>query len=378
MSNKKQERELQERVRKAYELSKENAEYVWSLLDEEIKQPDALVKLMEEDLIYPNSIIMIQGKEGTHKSRLAAALTSLLISDCPDDTNMGFRKADSNQYQVLYLDTERNKTQQLPMMLQQIHRNLGIEKSELRKRLTIAPLSELGRNERITVMGQYFQNIPKKESETVIIVIDIVSDFISDFNNLVQSNQFLDLINSASGKISITFIVVIHENPGASEKARGHLGTELANKASTVLQISSASESGNLFKLHVKKSRLTAKGKTLYLKFDPITSNLVPASDDEITEGVKDLELSRLIDFFQEEPPFHEITRAELLSRITKQLRISERTAETKLKIMVEHKIEFDIFNGADRVYLEKSRGKNAMYLMKGVTPPEELITEEA
>ena len=165
---------------------------------------------------------------------------------------------------------------------------------------------------------------------------------------------------------------------GASEKARGHLGTELANKASTVLQISSASDTGELFKLHVKKSRMTAKGKTIYLKFDPVVNNLVPASEVEITEAVKDLELSRLIDFFQEEPPFNEISRTELLGRITKQLRISERTAETKLKIMVEQKIEFDIFNGADRVYLEKSRGKNAMYIMKCVTPLDQSKTKEA
>lgn len=373
MAKSKQEQELQEKIRKAYQLSKDNAEYVWSLLDEEIKQPDALIKLYEEDLLYPNSIIMIQGKEGTHKSRLAAALTSLLISDCRDDTYMGFKKADSNQYHVLYLDTERNKTQQLPMMLQQIHRNLGLEKIELRKRLTIAPLSELCRNDRITVMGQYFQNLPKKDGETVIIVVDIVSDFISDFNNLVQSNQFLDLINSASGSISITFIVVIHENPGASEKARGHLGTELANKASTVLQICTASETGNLFKIHVKKSRMTAKGKTVYLKFDPIANNLVPASEFEISESVKDLELSRLIDFFQDEPPFTEMKRTQLLDKITTQLRISERTAEAKLKLMVDQKIQFDTLFGNERAYLEKSRGKMTSYLMKTVNSSDKI-----
>jgi hypothetical protein len=377
MTKPKQEQELQNKTEKAYQLSKQNAEHVWALLDEEIKQPEALVKLIEEDLIYPNSIIMIQGKEGTHKSRLAAALTSLLISDNPDDTNMGFRKADSNQYHVLYLDTERNKTQQLPMMLQQIHRNLGLQKSELRKHITIAPLSEISRNDRISVMGKYFQNLPKKDDDTVIIVIDIVSDFISDFNNLVQSNQLLDLMNSASGKISITFIVVIHENPGASDKARGHLGTELANKASTVLQISSA-ESGDLFKLHVKKSRMTAKGKTVYLKYDLVTNNLVPASDVEITEAVKDLELSRLIDFFQDEPPFTEMTRTELLARITKQLRISDRTAESKLKLMVEKRIEFEILFGQERAYLEKSRGKNTSYFMKTVNSSNDAKPKEA
>ena len=47
----------------------------------------------------------------------------------------------------------------------------------------------------------------------------------------------LDKLNDMTENKDITVIGVIHENPDGTKKARGHIGTEFVNKATTVVSI---------------------------------------------------------------------------------------------------------------------------------------------
>lgn len=355
----------------SYQLVQKNAKYVWDQLEEDIEPPSALLKFNGHDLIYGGSIIMIQGKQGAHKSRLAGAIATLLLSNNNGQNLMGFCKATDAHYPTIYLDTERNKTQQLPLMLKQVHKETNLEKDELMKRLTLAPLSEISRMSRIEVMGKVFQDIPKGQMNTVVIIIDIVSDFIQDFNNVVGTNQIIDIITSASSKRDITFIVVLHENPGNADKARGHLGTELANKASTVLQIGQT-DVADVFKIHVKKSRTTAPPPSLLLKFDPDVNTLVPMTDDMLATKVHDPEGFRLKQILAENT-FVTMERKQLLAILEKALNWSERKIEDKLKEFISKKTEFVTFYGM--TYLEKSRGKTTEYKMVSIDSPKSQST---
>ena len=58
------------------------------------------------------------------------------------------------------------------------------------------------------------------------MVVDVTTDCIRDFNRSDDSLELIDLMNEAINTYDVTFLYLIHENPGAS-KARGHLGTEL-------------------------------------------------------------------------------------------------------------------------------------------------------
>ena len=143
----------------------ENAEHIWKLLDEEIEEPVSMINYQGNPLIYENTLIMVQGKEGTHKSRLAAALATLFVSKDPD-LILGFSKTIDLQIPILYIDTERNKHHQLPVMLKQILKDSKLTKEELKSKFTILPFSEIMRNDRLEVMAEQY-----KELNTGVLLI---------------------------------------------------------------------------------------------------------------------------------------------------------------------------------------------------------------
>ncbi|MBK9299078.1 MAG: hypothetical protein IPN14_00180 [Bacteroidetes bacterium] len=52
-----------EHIAKEFKKAKENAEHIWSLLDDEIKEPVSLINYQGKPLIHENTLIMVQGKE---------------------------------------------------------------------------------------------------------------------------------------------------------------------------------------------------------------------------------------------------------------------------------------------------------------------------
>src|SRR5687768_6004380 len=115
----------EELVNEQFKLAQQNAEIVWSLVDEEIPEPKALLNYQNKPVIFNNTNIVIQGKPGTHKSRFAAALISLFLSDEIGKQLYGFSKESDLPCSALYIDTERNKNHQLPLMLKQIIKDTG-------------------------------------------------------------------------------------------------------------------------------------------------------------------------------------------------------------------------------------------------------------
>lgn len=365
MSKKTPQQLREEALNKAYDLVQANAQFVWDQLEKDIEVPKAILTFNGNDLVYGSSIIMIQGKEGTHKSRLAGALATLLLSENTEQVLLGFKKTTADHNTVVYLDTERNKTHQLPMMLKQVFKDCNLEKEELKKRFILSPISEVNRKDRSYIMGKIFMRLPEREKKTIVVIVDIVSDFVMDFNDLSGTNEFLDLMHSSTSTRDITYIVVIHENPGMTDKARGHLGTELANKAATILKIGTTTVP-DVFELQIKKSRTTAKPPSLLLKFDPEANTLVPVSGEQSGLTQLELDISKICNVLSS-PPFLSITRKELLERICTSLKWQERKAEKLLKKIVEEKIVFD--SGFGDATMEKSRGKSAVYTVKMTEP---------
>lgn len=349
-----------ELLKEQLQLVQKNAEFVWNKVDTEIEKPISIIKFKGDDLIFDNSIVLIQGKEGSHKSRLASALTSLFITTETNIRLMEFSKTENRNYPVLYLDTERNKLNQLPTMLKQIMQMINISKEELQKQLTIGPLAETDRRFRTFLMGALFAQTDSSNNQKAIIVLDIVTDFVSDFNNLTNSFALLDLLNQASGKRNITFVVIIHENPAiGSDKARGHLGTELANKASTIITINAKDKGSDIFKIQIKKSRNTKSGMTAYYKFNEKTEMLEVLSDTELLRNNINSELDKVIEYLSMNP-FISKPKKDLYIAIEESLKFKERKIDGLLKELIESNTPIDVFGKTN--YLEKSRTGNTIY----------------
>jgi hypothetical protein len=197
-----------------------------------------------DGVIMPRTINVIQAKTARFKSTLMQILASAVLKKQghkPQNDHLGFQLSDLAQGKaaLLYCDTERNIFDQFPAALQSIQKHAGYEYNEELENFDYISLLSIAREARLPVFVEYLEQTRKKHKEAgrhLFVVLDVITDLILSFNDVKESMQVVDLLNSSINHHDITFFAVIHENPsGDNSKARGHLGTELSNKASTVI-----------------------------------------------------------------------------------------------------------------------------------------------
>lgn len=190
-------------------------------------------------VIYPNTINIIQGKKGVHKSRLTEVFCASMLCQDVGRKFLGMKRNAMSSSIVLYVDTERNVKDQFPYAIQKIKLMSGFQMDAEPSNLDYISLIDIEGNQRFDTLKEYIDTFRIKfQAYNLLIVFDVVTDCVEDFNNVRQSLKFVDMLNETINKDDVTFLCVIHENPAAgNDKGRGHLGTELNNKASQVMQI---------------------------------------------------------------------------------------------------------------------------------------------
>lgn len=71
---------------------------------------------------------------------------------------------------------------------------------------------------------------------TRFVIIDGVKDICKDFNNIADVADTMDTLTNWALSYNVHILCILHENP-SSDKARGHLGTELYNKATEIINV---------------------------------------------------------------------------------------------------------------------------------------------
>jgi len=240
--------------------------------------------------IWKNAISVVMGQKGSHKSRLCEGLFALLLNNDPETNWIGFAHNNHypKNYYLLYVDTERPVIDQYPFALKGIMQKAGLK--ERPENFDAISMIMEPRKVRFKVLQAYLEKIRSEVDIPIVVVIDVLTDLTVNFNNLVESLALIDWLNLMINKYDVTVIGVIHENPGLSNtKARGHLGTEIGNKASTELRISS--QKGNkkrptdLVRLEFPKVRAGRPPESVYLIWSDEEKGLALAADEEIAFG---------------------------------------------------------------------------------------------
>lgn len=138
---------------------------------------------------------------------------------------------------VLYVDTEQEKE----------NTDKVIERAKW-----LAEMESHVHNERLTI--QWLRAIPEDEDPAEyrkqailyaiertrpdLVLIDGIRDLVHDFNDIEESSKLINELMALSTKHNMCIWCTLHMNPRPSNddesKMRGHLGTELGNKASDV------------------------------------------------------------------------------------------------------------------------------------------------
>jgi hypothetical protein len=358
----------------------DNPSYLQQLLDIEhdlktrksgtISFSKAILKQNGRDIIFPNTINVIQGQAGVHKSRLAQVICSAFLKkeECMH-THLGFERQAEIPV-IIYIDTERNLKDQLPYALQTIQINAGYNKSDHPEHFYHTSLLTVVREERFEALDEYLRYRRSNTDKHLFIVLDVTTDCISDFNKAEKSMELIDLMNRAINEHNATFLCIIHENP-KSDKARGHLGTEMMNKASTHMQVGyekdDKQKDTELISVKYLKCRNTERHAPLYLKYCNVEKGLVLADEKEISESInartQKADLVSVIEHLE----IHlgdgsEISRRELLDIFNAAFSAKDRTSEKRLMEVIEAKTSICDNTGANCILTKFRKSKEIFY----------------
>jgi hypothetical protein len=137
---------------------------------------------------------------------------------------------------VLYFDTEQSKYY-VQKAMQRICKLADMENPG---NLFGYGLRTLDPRERLEIIETLISETPNLG----LVVIDGIKDLITSINDEEQSTMIASKLLKWSEVYNIHIVCVLHQNKG-DDKARGHIGTELQNKAQTVLSVTKDSEDKN-------------------------------------------------------------------------------------------------------------------------------------
>lgn len=342
----------------------------------EIVRSPPMISLNGQGFIWKKTINIIQGKFGSHKSRLSELLCALLLKskDCSTDF-LGFKRDEMHVYSGAYVDTERNKAEQFPLAIQQVRKLAGLPPFERSRNLIPCSLIEFSRKERLLALKKFIEKVMRESSNHLLILLDVVTDCIGDFNNSSESLELFDFLNRLINDHDITLLLIIHENPG-TDKARGHAGTEAANKASTIMQIGFEKGANNkdsdLITVKVLKLRNGKKPDPLYLYFDEKQHRLALADREMVNNVIEDRRkkvdldmLSHSLGNLLTEPQ----DQQTLLKNLSTEFEAHENTLKKRLKELAEKKIVIYSLGGIMcELLVEGNSGKSTTYSLVPTT----------
>jgi hypothetical protein len=157
--------------------------------------------------------------------------------------------------------------------------------------------------------------------------------------------SLIDMINLSVNRYDVTFLCLIHENPSSTDKARGHLGTEIMNKASTVIQACFERDlehkEMDLLKISYLKCRSSKKHEPFFVKYSEADANLILADTETIFSYLQNkkqkaayLEIIDTLQNMLTEP----MQRRELLDTLCDEFNCKERTMEDRIREIMECK----------------------------------------
>jgi hypothetical protein len=133
-----------------------------------------------------------------------------------------------NQKVVLYFDTEQGKYH-VQKATKRICKQIDVAEPE---NLYVYYLRSLTPAERIQFIEIEIYNTPS----VGFVVIDGIKDLVSSINDEREATMIASKLLKWTEERNIHIVTVLHQNKG-DNNARGHIGTELVNKAETVLSV---------------------------------------------------------------------------------------------------------------------------------------------
>jgi hypothetical protein len=197
-----------------------------------IPPPEVALKIGNANVGTLGNILSIIGKAKSRKSFFIAM--AIAVSASKDTVfNLFKNELPKDKSTILYFDTEQGKYH-VQLALKRICKLIGVREPH---NLKVYGLRALNPIERAELIEYAIYNT----SGLGIVFIDGIKDLITSINDEEQATMIVSKLMKWSEEKNILITTVLHQNKG-DNNARGHIGTELNNKAETVLSISKSTD----------------------------------------------------------------------------------------------------------------------------------------
>lgn len=201
-----------------------------------IPKPPSIISIDESSIATAGNIITLSGQSKAGKSAVTSGMIAGMINPNPIGVDtLGFNIIPNTERQaVLHFDTEQS--------YYNWHRNQN--NILLRANLSSKPdfyhsvyLREQDIAQRIESIEKSCKVLNEQFNGIHAVFIDGIADLVQSVNDEKECYDVISLLEKLSGKYNTVIIVIIHLNPGSSEKSRGHLGSHLERKSESMVSV---------------------------------------------------------------------------------------------------------------------------------------------
>ena len=187
---------------------------------------------------------------GKAKSKKTFNVSAIVAAALKNGTVLRYvAELPEDKRKVLYVDTEQSPYHCLKVMTR-ILRMAGLPDDRDNENLEFLALRKYTPEQRIRIVEQAIYNTP----EIGLVIIDGIRDMVYDINSPGESTRIISKLMQWTDDRQIHIHTILHQNKG-DENARGHIGTELNNKAETVLLVEKDKSNGdisNVSAMHIR------------------------------------------------------------------------------------------------------------------------------
>lgn len=209
---------------------------------------------------------------GKAKSKKTFNVSAIVAAALKNGTVLRYvAELPEDKRKILYVDTEQSPYHCLKVM-KRILRMAGLPDDRDNEHLEFLALRKYTPEQRIRIVEQAIYNTP----DIALVIIDGIRDMVYDINSPGESTRIISKLMQWTDDRQIHIHTILHQNKG-DENARGHIGTELNNKAETVLQITKSQQDGNISE--VKAMHIRDR------EFDPFAFRINDSALPEAVDG---------------------------------------------------------------------------------------------
>ncbi|MBO5156166.1 MAG: AAA family ATPase [Prevotella sp.] len=178
---------------------------------------------------------------GKAKAKKTFNVSALVAASLANGKVLNYRASlPEGKRRILYVDTEQSRYH-CHNVLERILKLAGLPTSIDNENLDFICLREYTPSVRIEVIDYALA----QDQGYGLVIIDGIRDLLLDINNAGESVEVINKMMEWSSRYDLHIHCVLHQNKG-DNNVRGHIGTEMNNKAETVLVITKSTTDPNI------------------------------------------------------------------------------------------------------------------------------------